>query len=256
MTQALEVMSVQGVHGYLDEKGTAWLNAEDCARGLGWVQTQIKNGKEYTSIRWETINRYLAEFGFPKKVGEKDFIPEQMLYRLIWKSRDKKALEFQAKVADEILPSIRKTGMYINPNAPIDPRFLRRIADEIEARDQKIAELQPKADYCDKVLKSPESFPITYIAKAYGMGGVEFNQLLSNLKIQYKVDGRWVLYQKYRDRGYTVQVTKTLKNGLEVTHTHWTHKGRQFIYERLKAEGILPERERKNPQVDLFEAAS
>lgn len=252
MTQDLAVTTIQDVRGYLDEKGTAQLNIEDVARGLGLVQA--KNGVKY--VRYDRINAWLKEWGFPHAVGKDDFIPENMFYRLAMKANNAAAQKFQAKVADEILPSIRKHGMYINPNAPIDPRFLRRIADEIEARDRKIAELQPKADYCDKVLKSPESFPITYIAKAYGMGGVEFNQLLCKLKIQYKVDGRWVLYQKYRDRGYTVQVTKTLKNGLEVTHTHWTHKGRQFIYERLKAEGIVPERERKNPQADLFEEAS
>lgn len=252
MTQDLAVATIQGVRCYLDENGIVQLNAEDVARGLGF--TEPKNGAEY--VKWSRVNRYLQEFGFSTQVSKDDFIPENMFYRLAMKASNAAAQAFQAKVADEILPSIRKNGMYINPNAPIDPRFLRRIADEIEARDRKIAELQPKADYCDKVLKSPESFPITYIAKAYGMGGVEFNQLLCTLKIQFKVDGRWVLYQKYRDKGYTVQVTKTLKNGLEVTHTYWTHKGRQFIYKRLKAEGILPERERKNPQADLFEEAS
>lgn len=103
-----QIVVIQNVRGYCDEQGTAWLNAEDVARGLGW--TQEKNGVEY--VRWETINGYLAEFDFPKKVGKDDFIPENMLYRLIWKSRDEKALEFQSKVADEILPSIRKTGSY------------------------------------------------------------------------------------------------------------------------------------------------
>lgn len=64
-------------------------------------------------------------------MGEKDFIPESIFYRLVWKSRDANALKFQSKVADEILPSIRQNGLYINPNAPIDPRFLRRMADAL-----------------------------------------------------------------------------------------------------------------------------
>ena len=81
--------TVQEVRGYIDENGTAWLNAEDVARGLGW--TQEKNGVEY--IRWETINGYLTEFNFPKKVGKVDFISENMLYRLIWKSRDENAVQ-------------------------------------------------------------------------------------------------------------------------------------------------------------------
>ena len=108
MSKDTSIVTVSNVHAYLDTDGTAWLNAEDVARGLGFTQT--KNGVEY--VRWETVNGYLAEFNFPKKVGKDDFIPENMFYRLVWKSRDGKALEFQAKVADEILPAIRKTGSY------------------------------------------------------------------------------------------------------------------------------------------------
>ena len=67
------IVTFQNVRGYVDREEVAWLNAEDVARGLGW--TQIKNGVEY--IRWETINAYLAEFNFPKKVGKNDFIPEK-----------------------------------------------------------------------------------------------------------------------------------------------------------------------------------
>lgn len=103
-----DIITIQNVRGYLDANNTAWLNAEDVARKLGWAQ--FKNGVEY--IRWETVNKYLAEFDFPKKVGKDDFIPENMLYRLVWKSRDEKALEFQSKVTDEILPAIRKHGVY------------------------------------------------------------------------------------------------------------------------------------------------
>ena len=54
----------------------------------------------------------MSEFDFPKEVGKDDFIPENMFYRLVWKSRDENALVFQSKVADEILPSIRKQGFY------------------------------------------------------------------------------------------------------------------------------------------------
>ena len=80
------LMTIENVKGFLDPKtGTAYLNAEDVARGFGFTQTQNKGGREYTSIRWVTVNRYLREFGFPQDVGEKDFIPENMVYRLGFK---------------------------------------------------------------------------------------------------------------------------------------------------------------------------
>ena len=105
------------VHGYLDQNGTAWFNAADVARGLGFVKTEEKlshtgGRKTYTTIRWERINGYLQEFGFPQLVGKDDFIPENMFYRLAMKANNETAQDFQAWLADEVVPSVRKTGIY------------------------------------------------------------------------------------------------------------------------------------------------
>jgi prophage antirepressor-like protein len=96
------------VRGYVDKDGMAWLNAEDVARGFGFVE--VKSDKEY--VRWRTVNGYLTEFGFSQDVAKDDFIPENMVYRLGFKASNEVAQSFQAKLADEILPTIRKTGSY------------------------------------------------------------------------------------------------------------------------------------------------
>ena len=262
MNQELEIANVQGVRCYIDEHNTAWLNVEDVARGLGFTQTQNKGGKTYTSIRWERINGYLAEFGFPPIVGEDattSYLPENIFYRLAMKASNQTAQAFQKKVADEILPSIRQNGLYINPRAPIDPRFLRRMADELERRDNQIAELSSQverlktdAEYCRLILKSAEALPVTVIAKDYGMSGVAFNELLHKLQIQYKVGETWVLNQLYAALGYVKTVTKLLKNGLSVTQSYWTQRGRMFLYNTLKKAGVLPLIEREAPMATLF----
>lgn len=70
--------------------------------------------------------------------------------------------------------------------------------------------------------------------------------------VQFKQGKIWLLYQKYADKGYTSTKTQTYngKNGEVHTkvHTYWTQKGRLFIYELLKSDGILPliERETEN----------
>jgi len=112
MDKKHELVTICGVRGFIDENGVAQLNAEDIARGWGFTQRQVKNGKTYESVRWERVNGYLAEFGFPPQVGENDFIPENMVYRLGFKASNEAAQVFQAKLADEILPTIRKTGSY------------------------------------------------------------------------------------------------------------------------------------------------
>ena len=91
MENALQVVEVQGVHGYIDDNGSAWLNAEDVARGLGFVRVEEKvsptsGRKTYYTVRWERINGYLREFGFDKEVGKNDFLPENIFYLLAMKA--------------------------------------------------------------------------------------------------------------------------------------------------------------------------
>lgn len=187
------------------------------------------------------------------------FVNEDGFYDLILESRKPEARTIRKWLTSEVMPSLRKTGMYINPNAPINPAFLRRMADEIEQRDKQIAalsgqvaELEPKAKYCELILQSNEALPVTVIAKDYGMGAAEFNALLHKLEIQFKTGTVWVLYQIYAGLGYMKSVTKTLQNGLTVTQNYWTQKGRMFLYSALKKANVLPLVERKDPMASLF----
>ena len=50
----------------------------------------------------------------------------------------------------------------------------------------------------------------------------------------------WILYQQYAECGYTQSRTYAIDESRSVMHTYWTQKGRLFLYELLKSEGILP----------------
>lgn len=137
---------------------------------------------------------------------------------------------------------------------------LRAYADEVEKNEalklentqqkQIIGELQPKATYYDEILKSKDCLTITQIAKDYGMSGHQLNQFLSEQKVQYKQSKQWLLYSNYHREGYTKSETVSIthKNGSagSVLHTKWTQRGRLFLYELLKRNGILPLIEREN----------
>ena len=113
-----------------------------------------------------------------------------------------------------------------------------------KVKDQQIAELKPKADYCDLILRNKGLSTINAIAKDYGMSGTAMNKKLHELGIQYKQGNIWLLYRKYQDKGYTQSETIniTRSNGMEDTtmHTKWTQKGRLFLYELLKNNEIIP----------------
>ena len=106
----LQVFNIGGVECY-EKDGIAYLKLETVARGLGFV-TVAKSGNEV--VRWSRVNAYLTELGFSSEVGKNDFIPENIFYRLAMKAKNAAAEAFQAKVADEVLPMIRKTGGYVN----------------------------------------------------------------------------------------------------------------------------------------------
>ena len=109
---------------------------------------------------------------------------------------------------------------------------------------QLIGELKPKADYLDKILQSKALVTITAIAKDYGMSAKTLNKKLHELKIQFKQGHQWFLYSNYHNCGSTHSETVeyTHKDGTkDVTmNTKWTQKGRLFLYDLLKNNGIVP----------------
>ena len=279
MEQNLQIVKVEGVHGYVDKKNVAWLNVEDVARGLGFVEikknriaksvdTSVDNRPAY--VIWARVNGYLAEYDYPSvKAG--DFIPENIFYLLAMKASSEKAKEFQLKIANEILPSIRRHGYYAteakieeivrNPDLFIEElmtayKRVKSERDELKvltaAQEEEIQDLKPDAEYARRILKSKESLPVTLIAKDYGMSGIMFNQLLYSFKIQYPVGRTWVPNQKNTPIGCMTSETIITKNGGTVTQMRWTQKGRMFLYNRLKKHGIVPLCERENPMATLL----
>ncbi len=103
----------------------------------------------------------------------------------------------------------------------------------------------PKVSYYDIILQNPAAVPVTLIAKDYGYTAVMFNRLLRAFDIQYPVGGTWALKKPYSENGYTHTNVFKPKNASETkSHTCWTQKGRKFLYDFLKAEGIIPMIER------------
>ena len=117
-------------------------------------------------------------------------------------------------------------------------------ATEILALNDKVTEMQPKAAYYDQILSSKNTMLITQIAKDYGYSARDFNKLLKNLHIQYKLREQWLLYAEHAGNGYTksVSIPFEYNDGTCGTRTQseWTQRGRLFLYEKLKANNILP----------------
>lgn len=185
-------------------------------------------------------------------------INEPGLYSLVLGSRKPEAKAFKRWITHDVIPAIRKYGLYATDTTIDkilgDPDFgirlltelkeerIRnaRLKEENERQQQMIGEMQPKVSYCDTILASTSLIPTTLIAKDYGYTATRFNTLLNSLGIQYKLCGTWILYQKYAGEGYMQSYTYDLPGGKSSMQSQWTQKGRLFLYDLLKKNGILP----------------
>lgn len=234
----------------IEIEGEVKFVGRDAAIALGYSNPRDALAK-HVPDKFKGVSQIATPYGAQTMT----IISEAGLYRLAFRSKLPEAEKFTDWAA-EIMVSVRKTGSYTlpesDPRAIFTPTFIRQIADRIESLENQVAELEPKAKYCDLILQSKEALPVTVIAKDYGMGAAEFNNLLHELKIQFKCGKTWVLYQMYVGLGYVKSVTTELKNGLSATTTYWTQNGRMFLYSMLKKANVLPLIERKNPMTPLF----
>lgn len=175
-------------------------------------------------------------------------INESGLYSLIISSKLPNAKKFKRWVTKEVLPSIRRHGMYAKDELVNNPELFLEVLDNYRAEKEKnkmlvteLKETQPIVSYYNEILQSNETLTITQIAADYGMSGRAMNQLLKRLRVQRKVNNQWVLFSDLVRKGLTRSETKRVQNGNKtVVTTRWTQKGRLFLYNTLKKEGIVP----------------
>lgn len=245
-----------------------YFNASDVASVLGYSNTRDAISRHCKGVVKHDIGVQTGTRvdGTPAiQMVEMSFIPEGDVYRLIVRSKLPQAEKFESWVFDEVLPSIRKSGLYApdellnNPDLVIQAMTKLKeerlkteklqaekemLALENKAKEQVINELRPKLNYLDVILGSKNLLNITQIAKDYGMSGVTMNKILEGLNIQYKQRDQWLLYSKYQSMGYTSSETVSYYDtrGQLQTRlaTKWTQKGRLFLYEILKKNGTVP----------------
>lgn len=192
-------------------------------------------------------------------------INESGLYSLILSSKMPNARKFKRWVTAEVLPAIRKHGVFAvdevlaNPDILINALMeLKKEREEklalqqtVAVQNQQIVEMKPKASYYDVVLNCKDLVAISVIAKDYGWTANHMNQYLKEKGIQFKQGKKiWLLYKEYAEMGLTSTKTHTYSgsdgSAHSKPHTYWTQKGRLFIYDLLKKDGILPIMEKEN----------
>ena len=214
---------------------TPYFVGKDVAEILGYADPQ-KAMKMHIDDE-DKLTRQIAVSGQNRNVT---IINESGLYSLILSSKLPKAKEFKRWVTSEVLPAIRKHGVYAVDEVLENPDMLisalqalkeekakaKRLSETLAMQEQQISELKPKASYYDVVLNCKDLVSVTEIAKDYGKSGKWLNEKLHELGIQFKQGGKiWILYQKYAEKGYTSTKTQTYNGNDGEVHTK-VHKGK------------------------------
>lgn len=201
---------------YKDEKGETRpcfsLNKEECL----YIATKFNDEARAKLIkRWKELEEQ-----------SKPSVPQnylEALKSLVKSEEEKQQLALENRKQQQEILTISKENMELG---------------------NKITEMLPKVSYYDQILQSNATMTVTQIAQDYGMSAIKLNLLLSDMKIQHKMRGQWILYGQFLTGGYVhsraVDIIRSDGRHDVKYNTEWTTKGRIFLYEALKAKGILP----------------
>lgn len=174
------------------------------------IRTIVTSGSNYQTEAW--------------------FLTEDGLYEVLMQSRKPIAKQFKKEVK-EILKTIRKHGIYATDNV-IDnilnnPDFGIKLLTKLKEERAARVEAERKNAILMHVNKT---YTITEIAKELGLkSAMQLNRILAEKKIQYQVNGTWLMYSNYSDCGYEEIKQEVLDSGKVIYHRRITQMGREFI---------------------------
>lgn len=209
--------------------GEGWLVGKDVAEVLGY-----SNPSDALRTHVDEEDKKQIAYHDLQKLGLNDFgtkggwiINESGLYSLILRSDMPTAKQFKRWITSDVLPSIRKYGMYATDELLDNPDLL--IAAATKLKEERAARLEAEKQR-DKLVHQNKLYTTSEIAKELGLSSAtKLNNLLSEKKIQYKQNKTWLLYSKYSELGLVSIKQDVLDNGKIIYDRKWTGKGRDFI---------------------------
>lgn len=215
----------------IEKEGKPYFNLKDVCVILGLEQvSRVKSRLKEDGV---ILNKVIDNLG---REQQANFIDEPNLYKCIFQSRKENAEEFTDWVTSEVLPTIRKHGIYatdsVIDNILNNPDFGIELLTKLkEERNARI-----KAERRNAILTHiNKTYTMTEIAKELNLkSATQLNKILSDKKIQYSINGTWVMYSQYSDLGYEEIKQEVKENGKVIYYRKITQLGREFILELFK----------------------
>lgn len=218
-----------------------WFVGKDIAAALGYKDT-------VNALKAHVDEQDKAGWRITTQFGEKEttIINESGLYSLIFSSKLESAQRFKHWVTHEVLPSIRKHGMYMTDNlletAIANPDFVIGLIQNMKAEKEKSAalqtqnkqlcekneEMQPKVDYFDDLVAWNVSTNFRSTAKELRIPERLFIKMLISDGYIYRDKNKGILPKAGKGDGlFAVKEYCNQKNKHGGVQTRVTPKGRE-----------------------------
>ena len=190
-------------------------------------------------VNWTRVRGYLSDLGVEQKCTTGDYIPENIFYRLAMKAKNETAEKFQALVADEIIPTIRRTGGYVaNEDAFIDAYLsyadeqtkllFRSTLETVKRLNEKVKADTPKVSYFDALIDRGNDLSFRETAKELHIG--EREMIRSLIAAGYLYRDKKQQFRPYAETNNGYFTLKEYVNGEKTgAQTLVTVKGRKKI---------------------------
>lgn len=232
----------------VENNGKVLFCAADVAKALGYAKPQNAIATHCKGA----LKRGILTNGGEQ---EMNFIPEGDVIRLITHSKLPNAEKFESWAFDEVLPQVLRTGNYsVKPETPeltlskalvMAQGIITREQERSKQLEKENAKLKPAAEYAHNMLLSDETLTVTQLAQNYGMTARKLNSLLAEWGVQRKVNGQWILYSKYINKGYVVSIPVDVGENKTKENTRWTRTGQAFLYKQLHDHGYKTAKEQQ-----------
>lgn len=226
-----------------DDTGVLWFEIESLSMAIGYI-TKAK-GKEY--VHKSRMNKTLKNAEISTVVhGVQQWITEQQMYDFLIEAHTDKSKVFKKWLTDEVLPTIEKTGAYIEEGreqemvnyyfSGLSPDLQSKIVNELIEKNK---ELQT---FYDDLMNTEGLMDINTVAKELSIGEYHLFAYLRGKKVFfYNKDKVNIPYERFRKEGKFVVKETPCHDGQIRNVTYATKKGLEYIRKLLRKDGYYME---------------
>ena len=223
--------------------GVIYFVGIDIAKSLGYsnaakaVSTHCKRAiKSDIDVSSQNGNAHKA-----RKSQEMLVITKSDIYRLIVRSKLESADEFESWIFDEIMPTIEKTGAYIEEGREQEMvnYYFSNLSSDLQG--QIVTELMEKnkelQQFYDDLMNTEGLYHMNTVAKELRIGRNTLFAYLRGKDIMFYQDNANVPYQRFMNQDLFRVIESPCADGKYRPTTYATKKGLEYIRKLLRKDG-------------------